>query len=111
MAKVTAENLISRLKGIVGDNIPDGYVNLLEDITDSVSDVDMASYVNRSELEAMTQERDAALAARDDMRARYINRFYNNYDDPNNKGYIVGEVSQSDIEEEEKAVTYDDLFE
>lgn len=111
MARVTAENLISRLKEIVGENPPDAYLGVLEDITDSVSDVNMDEYVNRSELEAMTQERDEAIASRDDMRSRYINRFYSNYDETNNKGYIMGEVSQGAIEEEEKTITYDDLFE
>lgn len=111
MARVTAENLISRLKEIVGENPPEAYLGVLEDITDSVSDINMAEYVNRSELEAMTQERDAAIASRDDIRSRYINRFYSNYDEPNNKGYIMGEISQGEIEDEEKELPYDDLFE
>lgn len=104
MAVRTAEEINRRLGDIFGEQTPDGYLELLEDITDSVGNGRGEEVVSRSDY-------DKVVAERDDLRQRYINRFYGNYSAENSKGYIVGEASQDDIEGDEKEVSYDELFE
>lgn len=107
--KRTAQELSNSLKMIFGEQTPDGYLELLEDIADSV--VDTGDMVSKEDYDRVVGERDRYQQDAKDMRARYINRFYTGYDEPNDKGYVMGETAQSDIEAEEKTVTYDDLFE
>lgn len=111
MAKRSAQEIIGSMRDIFGEQTPDGYVELLEDITDSVTDVDPAAYVSRDDYDTVVAERDKYKADAQDMRDRYINRFYRGYDKENDKGIILSEAPQSQIEEEEKTVTYEDLFE
>lgn len=108
MAVRSATEIIGRIKNIFGEQTPEGYLELLEDITDSVG---YSGGVSQEEYDKVARERDNAVAAEKDMRDRYINRFYTDYNEPNNKGYIAGEVPQGLIEEEEKKLSYDDLFE
>lgn len=107
--KRTAQELSNSLRTIFGEQTPDGYLELLEDIADSV--VDTGETVTKEEYDKVVGERDRYQQDAKDMRDRYINRFYTGNDAPNDKGYIMGEISQDDIEAEEKTVTYDDLFE
>lgn len=107
--KRTAQELSTSLKGMFGEQTPEGYLELLEDIADSVTDT--GDMVTREEYDRVVGERDRYQQDAKDMRDRYINRFYTGYDAPNDKGYIMGEIPQEDIEKEEKATTYADLFE
>lgn len=111
MARVTADNLIQRLNEAFGESKPESYVELLEDISDSVGDVDMSAYTSNEEVAQLREELADVKRQRDDFRDRYINRFYRNYDDPNNKGYIESSVPQGEIEAEETEIGYDALFE
>lgn len=111
MAIRTAEELIGSVRGILGEQTPDGYLELLEDITDSVGARDTGDMVSRAEYDALAKERDDAIASRNDIRTRYINRFYSDYNDPNDKGLILGEAPQQDLEDEEEDLSYESLFE
>lgn len=111
MARRTAQELISQFQGFNPDVSTAEYVQMLEDITDSVGDVDMTQWVGRSEYDTAVAERDRYRTEAQDYRDRYINRFYNNYDASNNRGYIAGEASQQQIERDEKEIGYEDLFE
>lgn len=111
MARRTAQELIDKFNSFAPDVNTEQYVAMLEDITDSVSDVDMSSLVSRSEYESVTAERDRYAREAKDYRDRYINRFYHGYDEPNSKAYVEGAAPQGKIEEEEKTVSYEDLFE
>lgn len=111
MAKRTAQEIIGSMRDIFGEQTPDGFVELLEDITDSVGDADPENYVSRVDYDAVVMQRDDARAAAKDMRDRYINRFYQGYDNPNDRGFIMGQASQEAIEKEEEVVSYEDLFE
>lgn len=111
MARRTAQEIIGSMRDIFGEQTPDGFVELLEDITDSVGEADLSNYVSKDDYEAVVAERDKAVAGEKDMRDRYINRFYNGYDEPNDKGFIMGQASQESIEKEEDVVSYEDLFE
>lgn len=104
MAVRTAEEITGRLRDIFGEQTPEGYVELLEDITDSVGS-------GRGEEVVSKADYDKVVAERDDMRSRYINRFYGDYSKENSKGYVEGEVSQETVEDDEKDISYQDLFE
>lgn len=111
MAVRTASEIITNARSLFGEQTPDGFVQLLEDITDSVQGVNMDDYVSRQEYLKVEGERDAAIKSRDDFRDRYINRFYSDYSAPNDRGYIHSEAPQSRIERDEEDVSYNDLFE
>lgn len=111
MARRTAQELIGSVRGILGEQTPEGYMELLEDITDSVSEVDMSGYVSREDYEKAVADRDAAIAGEKAMRDRYINRFYDGYDAPNDQGFINSSSPQSRIEEDEEDLSYESLFE
>lgn len=109
MARKTAKELIEMVRnlGVSEDSI----VPLLEDITDSVGDVDLSNYVRSDEYTKVVAERDQAVTERNDFRDRYINRFYGNYDSANSTGYVMSQASEADLIHEEKKRTYDTLFE
>lgn len=111
MAVRTAQEIVGRMRDIFGEQTPDGYVELLEDITDSVGVADSGAYVSRADYQTVLAERDSARAKEQDMRTRYINRFYNDYNEPNDKGFIFGETSQQTLENEEEDLSYESLFE
>lgn len=105
----TAAELSNTLKGMFGEQTPEGYLELLEDIADSV--VDGGTGVPQEDYDRVVGERDAALADAKSMRDRYINRFYEGYNAPNDKGLIMGEAPQQDLENEEEDLSYESLFE
>lgn len=109
--KRTAQEIITNLRGMFGEQSPDGMVEMLEDITDSVGDFDSSGYVSRNDYDALVTERDTYKTQAEDYRTRYINRFYKNYDEPGNRGVIDGSLEQQNLEKDEKAVSYADLFE
>lgn len=111
MAVRTAQEIIGSVREIFGEQSSDGYLSLLEDITDSVSTTDMSGYVAREEYDKVVGERDAAVTAEKGMRDRYINRFYDGYNDANDKGFVMSQASQESVEDKEYADDYDELFE
>lgn len=111
MARRTAQELTTTLRDMFGEQTPDGYVELLEDITDSVGVFDEGEYVPKADYDAVVSERDAARGEAKDMRDRYINRFYQDYSQANDKGFVMGEASQDSLENEEEDLSYEALFE
>lgn len=111
MARRSAQEIIGSMRELFGEQTADGYLSLLEDITDSVSEVDMGEYVPRADYERVSAERDSAVEAERSMRDRYINRFYEGYSTPNDKGEIFSQSPQERLEEDEEVTHYEDLFE
>lgn len=111
MAVRTAQEIIGSVRDIFGEQSSDGYLSLLEDITDSIGTTDMSGYVAREEYDKVVGEREAAVTAEKEMRDRYINRFYDGYNAPNDKGFIMSEATQKSVEDKEYADDYDELFE
>ena len=111
MAKRNASELIGTLRTMLGDTVPDGLENFLGDITDSVGEIDTTNFIEKSAYDTAIAERDNYKKQYDDVRSSYINRFYQGYAAPNDRGIIYGETPQEKIEEEEKKISYDDLFE
>lgn len=106
MAIRTAQEITNNLRGIFGEQTPEGFVDLLEDITDSVG-----TGISQADYDTAVAERDAALVKARDMEQRYINRFYQDYNAPNSMGYIDSTAPQAEIQQEERRWSYDDLFE
>lgn len=111
MAVRTAQEIIGSVRDIFGEQSSDGYLSLLEDITDSIGSTDMSGYVAREEYDKVVGERDAAVTAEKGMRDRYINRFYDGYNRENDRGFLFSEASQESVEDKEYADDYDELFE
>lgn len=111
MAVRTAQELISQMRMYFPENPPEGYENMLEDISDSVGNVNLDDYVNRKDYDALTMERDVAVEKYNSMREKYINRFYDGYNGITEKGYINGTVPEAEVIEKEKKTSYSDLFE
>lgn len=118
MARRTAQEIMETLRSAFAGKEPENYPEILEDISDSVREVDTANYVDVekynslvNENATLAQERDAAIAARDSYRDKYINRFYNGYSSPDEKAYIATDTPQSQLEEDEKWGDYQNLFE
>lgn len=111
MAKRSAEEMIERFRGVVASQSEDEIASFLEDISDSVGEMDAGSYVEKSAYDAMVSERDAAMQSAKDYRDRYINRFYQPGNAANDVAIIQSGAAQTEIEKEEKRFSYDDLFE
>lgn len=109
MAKRTREELSTRFREIVASQSDDDIASYLEDLSDSFPDNDYESVV--AERDGLIKERDDWKAKAEDYRTRYINRFYDDYDKPNSKGYINSSAPQEEIEDKERGVRFKDLFE
>lgn len=110
MAVRSAQEISTSIRGILGEQEPDGLLEILEDVADSIG-ADPASYVSKVDYDTAVSERDKYKGMFEDMRTRYINRFYNDYNEPGNVGLIDSSAPQESVQEEEKRVSYDDLFE
>lgn len=107
--KRTVPELTNTIKELMGGQTPDGLESFLEDITDSVGIPE--GYRSPDEYSAMEQRALKAEADSKNMRDRYINRFYQDYNKPGNQGFIMSEAAQQDVQNEEKRMRYEDLFE
>lgn len=107
----TAEELVAQLRAFAGDNTSDSYIQLLEDVTDSVSEVDLSKYVPLDDYNDSLARLAVAEASAQSMRDKYINRFYRDYDELDNKGFIMSQSEQSTIERDESDVDYEEIFE
>lgn len=107
----TALELSQRFRDVIQSQSEDDIASMLEDINDSVSDVDMSNYVAKEEYDRAISERDANEVKAKEYRDKYINRFYEPGKAPNDQTYIVGETNQETLEKDEYDVSYADLFE
>lgn len=107
--KRTREELSERFRQVVASQSEDDIAEYLEDISDSFPDKDYDSVVK--ERDDLLADLDAWKAKAEDYRTRYINRFYDDYDKPNSKGYINSSAPQEEIEDAERGVRFEDLFE
>lgn len=111
MAVRTATEILSQMKVYFPEKPPEGYESLMEDITDSVGNVNLNDYIKRDEYNKVVSENEILTGKYNDIRSRYINRFYDGYNGNTNIGYINSSTPQSELEKDEKITTYNDLFE
>lgn len=111
MAVRTAAEILNQMKVYFSENPPEGYESLMEDITDSVGDINLNDYIKKDEYDRVVSENEVITGKYNDIRSRYINRFYDGYKGDVNVGYINSSAPQSMLEKEEKITSYNDLFE
>lgn len=100
-----------QFRKVVESQSEDDIAAFLEDINDSIVDINMNDYVARSEYDQAVAERDKAVAGMNDYRDRYINRFSNPGNTTNDITIIQGGAPQLEIEKTEEEFSYRNLFE
>lgn len=109
--KRTVSELTANFRSVIESQSEDELASFLEDLSDSVVETDLSGYVPREEFDAVRTERDLAIGKAQAYRDKYINRFYEPGNGSTDQTLIESEASQAEIEQEERRVTYDDLFE
>lgn len=95
MAVKTKEEILNTIKGIIGENTDDNYLELLEDITDTLDNYDGLNTDN-TDWKAKYEENDK------EWRQKYKDRFFSREVEEDN--------DLDDDEPKPVKVTFDDLF-
>lgn len=95
MPKRSKDELLTALRGVLGDNQTDEAIALIEDVTDTFD-------APAEDWEQKYKDNDAA------WRKKYTERFFSAGDVDQGNGSNTETVIESD--EEQKPLTYDDLF-
>ena len=96
MAVKTREEILDTLKARVGDATDDDTISFIEDVTDTLTDLESKAKGDGEDWKAKYQENDA------EWRRKYTERFFGNNDEP--------EPKPEPEPEAEKPKTFDDLF-
>lgn len=103
MAKLSKEDLIKKVNEMFGEAATDEQISLLEDISDSMGDS-----IN-DELETTKQALTQAQTDLKEFKQKYRERFLGGVDN-NPSPKDVHDEQNEDGEEEDKKLSYDDLF-
>lgn len=95
MAILSKEQLIEKLRAVVGDTPDDNGVSLLEDVVDTFDDV-QEKINDKTDWKAKCEETDRK------WREKYTNRFYSGKDDDDDPGIRKDDIGES--------LTFDNLF-
>lgn len=110
MAVRTRDELLERVRGIVGERHDDDVIGLLEDMTDTYTDME-TRLEQSGDWERKYQENDS------EWRRKYRERFFGDTDEPElTGGNTAGESTQTYVYgdnevEEDEPTTYEELFE
>ena len=96
MAIKTREEMLASLKGVLGDNVDDTALGVLEDFEDTMNDID-TRLKDSTDWKKKYEENDA------DWRKKYRDRFYSNNTDDDN-GFEDSTVDKK------PALTFENLF-
>lgn len=103
MAKLSKEDLIKKVNEMFGENATDEQISLLEDISDSMGES------NNDELEKTKQALTQAQTDLKEFKQKYRERFLGGVDNnPTSKD--VHDEQNEDAEDEDKKLSYNDLF-
>ena len=97
MAVKTREEIIESVKEILADNTDDNTITFLEDITDTITDLEDKAKGDGTDWKAKYTENDEA------WRKKYKERFYSNDDTDDND-------NENDNEHTEPPKKFEDLF-
>lgn len=97
MAVKTREEILESVKEIFGDNTDDNTITFLEDITDTITDLEDKAKGDGTDWKAKYTENDEA------WRKKYKERFYTNGDNDDND-------NDNDNEHTEPPKKFEDLF-
>lgn len=98
MAVRTREELMDIIRNRVGEDNSDETISFLEDVTDTLDDLESKSVGDSTDWKSKFEENDAS------WRKKYTERFFNN----SNEDDEIEDVKDVEIEETPK--TFDDLF-
>lgn len=100
MAIRTREELMELINARIGDDNSDEAISFLEDVSDTLDDLERNSTGDSEEWKTKFEENDAK------WRKKYTDRFFNS----SKKGETKNEEEEEEEEEEEKPKTFEDLF-
>lgn len=100
MAIRTREELMNIIKTRIGDDNSDENISFLEDVTDTLDDLENKAVSDSTDWKAKFEENDAS------WRKKYTERFFN--PDPDIEEDEIEDVK--DLENEEKPKTFEELF-
>jgi hypothetical protein len=103
MAKLSKEDLIKKVNEVFGEDATDDQISLLEDISDSMGDPD------NDELETTRQALTKAQTDLKEFKQKYRERFLGGVDNSPSKKDVLDEKKEDEVEEDKK-LSYDDLF-
>lgn len=99
MSVLKKNELMEKLKALIGDRTDDEALTFIEDVSDTVE-------ANKSEEDWKTKYEE-----NDKMwREKYRDRFYNGNDDDEDKNINSNENKTNETGDEEKPLTYENLF-
>lgn len=104
MAKLSKEDLIKKVNEMFGEDATDEQISLLEDISDSMGDSN-----NDDELENTKKALTQAQTDLKEFKQKYRERFLGGVDN-NPSPKDVHDEQNEDGEEEDKKLSYNDLF-
>ena len=105
--KRTKEELMQSLKTVLGDNVSDEALALIEDVNDTF---DGSTGGSSDEDKKTIEDLQKKLKEQDEMwRKKYTDRFFNPVPDNSNNNDDIG-ASEDDEEDEEEPTKFDDLF-
>ena len=96
MAVKTREEILAELKGRVGEQTDDETIAFLEDVTDTLSDLETRAKGDGTDWKAKYEENDA------EWRKKYTERFYSSDPDP--------DPESSKLDDTPKPKTFAELF-
>ena len=105
--KRTKDEILSGVKSLLGDNISDEGIALIEDISDTL---DGSQGGSTKELEDKIKELEDKVKETDEMwRKKYTDRFFNPDPSPHDKDDPDNDTEEED-EEDNEPTKFDDLF-
>ena len=102
MARLTREQYLEKVKGIIGEDTSDEAITLLEDLTDTYDELEKTNKDDdKDNWKQKFEENDKQ------WREKYRDRFYSSGDDKDDN---LDDVIQSKLDENEDDITINDLF-
>ncbi len=104
---LTKKDIMEQVKGIIGENTDDASLKFLEDLSDTMDDLDTKAKGDGEDWKAKYEENER------EWRKRYQERFFNGTTDDDKKDDILkpSDIKESEEEEDEdEPLHFEDLF-
>lgn len=101
MAVVTRDNLMGRIRSVIGEDTSDESLSLIEDFTDTFTDLETRA---GEDWKSKYEELDNT------WRKKYKARFFQKPDDKETTPEDIKEDNEEDLKDESKVKSFDELF-
>lgn len=105
MAVVSKEELLTLLNEVIGDNTNDSTITLIENLSDTFDSMSNADY------EELKEKYEGALAEAERIESKWRDRYKKRFFGDKDEIKVTSEEVKEDNGEEEKEITFEDLFE